>query len=375
MDSQKKIFVDYIPCQVSFKKSCRLYFYAYNPETSKLKRVVIKCNTIKNRSERLKYAKTYCECINDKLRNGWNPFVDKMMTRGYVTLEYAINNFLKEKGKDSRPATNNSYMSYCGTYKTWLQDINMLNSYCFLFTETEANRYMSYISSTRTITSRTWNNYIRFFTTMFNNFIEKQYLKKNPFSNIKRKKVDEKKREIIPPDTRKKMKEYLINHNFNEYYIIMLLCYRCFIRPKEIGCLKIQNIDFKNNQIEIPSDIAKNHHNRIVGIPDEIMEYLKTLQGYPRDYYIFSTRWKPGKQLKHTRDIGKVWNKMREDLQLPAKYQFYSLKDTGITEMLEAGVPAKFVKELADHSSLDMTEKYTHKTAASEILKYNKLEF
>lgn len=66
---------------------------------------------------------------------------------------------------------------------------------------------------------------------------------------------------------------------------------------------------------------------------------------------------------------------MREALGLPTTYQFYSLKDTGITEMLEAGVPAKLVKELADHSSLEMTEKYTHKSNAKKILEYNTLKF
>jgi site-specific recombinase XerD len=43
--------------------------------------------------------------------------------------------------------------------------------------------------------------------------------------------------------------------------------------------------------------------------------------------------------------------------------------------MLEAGVPAKLVKELADHSSLEMTEKYTHKSNAKKILEYNTLKF
>lgn len=66
---------------------------------------------------------------------------------------------------------------------------------------------------------------------------------------------------------------------------------------------------------------------------------------------------------------------MRDSLKMPAAYQFYSLKDTGITEMLEAGVPAKFVKELADHHSLEMTEKYTHRSDAKKILEWNKLEF
>ena len=70
-----------------------------------------------------------------------------------------------------------------------------------------------------------------------------------------------------------------------------------------------------------------------------------------------------------------TWEAMREALSLPDAYQFYSLKDKGITEMLEAGVPAKFVKELADHHSLAMTERYTHKAEAKKILKWNRIRF
>ena len=102
-----------------------------------------------------------------------------------------------------------------------------------------------------------------------------------------------------------------------------------------------------------------------------------TLQDYPGSWYIFSDEdtFKPGKVLLNSKRIGRIWGYIRDELKLPVAYQFYSLKDTGITEMLEAGVPAKFVKELADHHSLEMTERYTHKSEAKKILEWNKLEF
>ena len=40
----------------------------------------------------------------------------------------------------------------------------------------------------------------------------------------------------------------------------------------------------------------------------------------------------------------------------------------GITEMLEAGVPAKMVQELADHHSLEMTQKYVGKSKSKDIM-------
>ena len=48
--------------------------------------------------------------------------------------------------------------------------------------------------------------------------------------------------------------------------------------------------------------------------------------------------------------------------------QFYSLKDTGITNMLEDGVATNEVQGQADHSSLEMTSVYARKvTPRSKI--------
>lgn len=66
---------------------------------------------------------------------------------------------------------------------------------------------------------------------------------------------------------------------------------------------------------------------------------------------------------------------MRDDLDMPDTYHFYSLKDTGITEMLESGMPSKYVKDLAGHTSLAMTERYMHTSDAVKILKANKVQF
>jgi integrase len=39
--------------------------------------------------------------------------------------------------------------------------------------------------------------------------------------------------------------------------------------------------------------------------------------------------------------------------------KFYSLRDSGIIQMLEQGISAEYVRQQADHSSLDMTTIYS----------------
>lgn len=51
---------------------------------------------------------------------------------------------------------------------------------------------------------------------------------------------------------------------------------------------------------------------------------------------------------------------MRRELKLPDTMQLYSLKDTGITNMLENGVPAIDVMKQAGHHDLSMTTQYAN---------------
>ena len=61
---------------------------------------------------------------------------------------------------------------------------------------------------------------------------------------------------------------------------------------------------------------------------------------------------------------------VRKDLDLPEQYKFYSLKDTGITNMLRANKDVLSVRDQARHSSLAITELYTRhlRKANSEVL-------
>ena len=57
----------------------------------------------------------------------------------------------------------------------------------------------------------------------------------------------------------------------------------------------------------------------------------------------------------------------------PMELQFYSLKDTGITNMLVDGVPINLVQQQADHSSVAMTAVYVGKKPEADK-KLRKLE-
>ncbi|MCR4873206.1 MAG: tyrosine-type recombinase/integrase [Bacteroidales bacterium] len=369
-------FIDFKPAQyVETKTDSYVSYYAKHPETDRLERKRVRLNHIHNKTERRKYGRLLACEINSRLYSGWNPFVDELASRGCKTLFASVDEFLSEKKKILRIDSMRSYNSLAAIFKEWCASQGLADKYCFSFDRSFASRFMRDMESGGNLSARTYNNYLRYFGTLFLWLIKRGYASANPFQDIAHKRVDTKMRTVIPHDDRKRIRDYYINIGMREFVLVMNLCFRCLIRPKEILQLRVRDFDFSDNVITIPSSVAKNHHYRVIAIPEDLVGEFKYLSGYAPDLFVFSTDYKPGNILLTTRSIGRVWSVMRRSLGLPMEFQFYSLKDSGITEMLEAGVPPKLVKELADHSSLEMTEKYLHKSSAKKILEWDAIRF
>lgn len=77
------------------------------------------------------------------------------------------------------------------------------------------------------------------------------------------------------------------------------------------------------------------------------------------NYYLFSDGFKPGSTQRTEKIFRDFWaNHVRKDLKFSEKYKFYSLKDTGITNMLRH-YDTLSVRDQARHSSILMTDIYT----------------
>ena len=365
MSSQ--IFVDFKPAEIHDTKSGTLIvFYAKNPMTGSLERQRIKLNYIHEKNERMKYGRMLVQKINRQLYEGWSPILEKAGFSKVVTVDEAIKLY-KKSYAGVRPDSLRSYDSQMKSFAEFCTLYNIIEKPIATFGRQQAQNYMMHVEG-RGLSSKTYNNYIRFMGQFFNFCIDKGLAKENPFASIKLRRVDEKKRTVIPPEIRKKIMDFLVREQMDGYRLICLLTYHCLIRPKELLMLKVGNVSLKNDLIIIPASVAKNHCERQISMP---MEIATLMVDYLRDaddnLYLFSKGYLPGKQLLSTRDTGRTWSNMRKALRLPDCYQFYSLKDSGITEMLEAGVPAKMVQELADHHSLEMTQKYVGKSHAEDI--------
>ena len=79
----------------------------------------------------------------------------------------------------------------------------------------------------------------------------------------------------------------------------------------------------------------------------------------PGHYYLFSAKFRPGPERKSEKNFRDYWSrKVRPALGWGLRYKFYSLKDTGITNMLRS-CDVVSVRDQARHSSILITDIYT----------------
>lgn len=370
-------FIDFRPAQVMQNKEVYVCYYILDPTNDKLKRMRIRCNRIKKRREQLKFASLLCAEINQKLYSGWNPLTgENPIAQKRITILKAASNYVSRKEKELRKDSVRSYQSKLSFFTKWCERAGISDWLCKRFTVTHAKNLMDeYGNHGRSAYS--YNSMLQFLKGMFKSFVSDGIALQNPFERFKGKRKEAKRRVTIPRQERRRILNYFLKRGMKEYVAMIRLCFRYLVRPKEILQLRISDIDFNMGLLRIPPDVSKNHCERIIALGYDVMRYFQELieLDCASDFYIFSTDFKPGSRLYTTKNLFEVWKKMREDLSMPNTYHFYSLKDTGITEMLESGMPSKFVKDLAGHHSLAMTERYLHIADAKRILKVNRIRF
>ena len=381
LSERKKMLFSPIPgahyreCTLTQGKEWFVSFYVINPESGKLKRVRMKINRIKPLSERRRTARLMMSAINQRLAIGWNPLIEKVAPRGGVRLYEALDTFLQVKGKEMEPTSMRMYTSFVKTFRAWLEahggGKDLLAS---SFTRESAVQFMDDVEMK--YTAKTFNNYLGFFKNLFGWMVEKGYAVDNPFGKFskKSKRLTQKQRRLLTDAELKRLFSFL-EGDCPEYLAICLLCYCCFMRPKEIVLLRCRDIDLRRQLVHVDASIAKNDRDSSRTIPDDIVPALSLLDLSSPDLYVFGGRrghlFIPSTELVCSREIARYWNlTVRKACGFPMEVQFYSLKDTGITNMLNGGMPINLVQQQADHSSVAMTAIYVGKKAqATDALK------
>ena len=375
-----KSYIDYVPPKLHRgRTSWYISYYVKNPETGKLKLFRIKVNRFHSPRERIHAAKEIMAGLSERLAMGWNPLLITKAPMTSVPVFQVFSTYLKVKEKEMESQSYATYASYIRIFKTWLAKEGCQDStpICII-TEPMARLYMNYLESGKGLSPRSYNNYLSFMVTFYDWLKDKGYVHANIFAGLKRKprRLMAKKRRML---TDKELATLFSwgQENNPEYLAACLLCYCCFMRPKEIALLRCQDIDLQKQLVHVRADIAKNDRESFRTIPDAMMPVMQHLDLSRPERFLFgyhvghSYDFRPSAVAGAKKRFSDYWaHTVRDACHFSKDVQLYSLKDTGITNMLSEGMAINLVQQQADHSSVAMTAIYVgHKATASEEIK------
>lgn len=364
-------FIDYKPAELRTNKDWMIVYYSKNPVTSKLELQRLRVPILKNQKERIRHANKIVLEINDKLAAGWSPYLEET-GKNYKTFKEAIETFLKQlrkQLKDSviREDTLRTYNSNLNLFQQFFKEKHIKISFAIEINKKICIQYLDWVYIDRNNSPRTRNNHLIFLKLFCTFLVSRGVLNENPTTGIKKMKLPPKTRQTFPIHIKKAIKEKLQTYD-NAFYVLCMTTYFCLIRNTELGKLLVHMVNLDKNSIFLPKEISKNKKDETITIPTQFSPILRKHIGNSEpDYYLFSKdNFNVGNERMPTRKIATAWEKLRAELNLESKYQFYSFKDTGITDLLNSGVPAIKVRDQARHYDIKITELYTPRNHSSD---------
>ncbi len=356
----------YSPPQLHCGIEWYISFYAFDPVSAKMKRKRIKLNSIKNQTERRKYAKLLINRLSEQLAKGWNPWIEATDRNAYLTFEEVINRyraFLDKMYRDQvyRKETFIGYTSNIRNLEEWNAKRKPPITYIYQFDRDFCVEFLEEIFITRDNSTFTRDNYLRFLGIFSKWCIGHGLMKSNPVETISSfsKTTKKKSRTVIAPSDMNRLNDYLKSVD-KHYLLASYILYYCFIRPKEMSYLQLHHFSLAKQTVFVPDTISKNKKDGVITLPKKVIMLMLDLKIFdsPGNYYLFSNGFRPGSEYRSEKQFRDRWAKIRKILFFPDKYKFYSLKDTGITNMLRH-YDVLSVRDQARHSSILMTDIYT----------------
>lgn len=359
-------FIGYIPPIWKKNPSFGEYieYQVLNPATMKMERQRIRLTKLSTKfKSRVEFKGHVMKIISDltgKLAGGWTPYGETQDVREFTPICVAIDAYIEDKGRDLRQASMVSYTSVANILMDWLKANGLGEMASHLLNHRIAMRFMDELLKRPKFNNNTYNTYLKKYRACFSWMVLHGYCKENPFEKIPTRMKQEKQRGLIPKDAREKVLNFVRQSDMPNYEIVMHLVFTSLIRPSEIERLQVRDIDLKNKCIHVPPEKAKTHKERFAPLSDDCINLLIPLlaKGTKPDWYIINSQYECGPKPAYHGMFKKHWMKIRKACELPNDMQLYSLKDSGITELLESGLDPLTVMKAADHHDLTTTTKY-----------------
>jgi integrase len=190
----------------------------------------------------------------------------------------------------------------------------------------------------------TTNRYLALLKRMFNYAIESELLETNPVKSVKLlSEQDEIHEKILTADEEEK----LINECHSRLKPVVVLALNSGMRKSEILKLKWDDVDLFKETIRVQN--TKSKKARILPMNDtakRVFRYLKESRNGDEKVFPF-------------KNIRSAFEGARERAGVP-ELRFHDLRHTYATRLVESGCDIVLIQKLLGHSTLLVTQRYTH---------------
>lgn len=347
-------------------KGSRWYidFYILDPVTNNMRRKKYMFGRYSG-SARAEMVKQKMLWLINELQSGWNPFVKARTTRDFTKWETALSRYKDYLTTSDRKGllkhkTAYDYMSRVKNLEKFFAESDIHLTYIYEFDRSLCVEFLDYLYFDKDVSAVTRNGYRTWLSTFSSWLIDKGYLPEdgNPIVGIKQMREEDKKREPLTKSALAAMRNYLSSRN-PHFLLACYIEYYVNIRPDEMRYLKVGYINITNCIVALPGKFAKNRMRQEVTIPKKVMKFMIDLGIFkaPSQFYVFGPNFYPSSEQIGVNRFRLEWVKMRKALNWPSSYQFYSLKDTGISENIDKyGLLA--ARDQARHSDAATTNRY-----------------
>lgn len=347
-----------------------IYFGVYDCITQKIKRkrYYKGINEIEEIDKRLRFANSLVAEINSGIaywatnkpvQEEIETFVKPEKLHIIEAIEFIIqlkyNDFIDLRKTSHTFASNaRKFIEFCKEKGFFNMDVKQLQKH-------HVQNYIDDMVVRKKLSGQTVENRISTMRAIYNHMIKRNIVDENPFAKDldKPKIIKTKKNHAYSAEQIQEIKQYAEIHNPG-IWIICQFIYYTYMRPVEIGRLKVADIILEEDKIFIPASISKNATEAHIFMPPALKNLMVDyLSGAPKKtYFLFSKGFKPGQKQAGYNYYGNNHRKITRLLNFEDYYTLYSWKHTGVVNAYKAGVDIKSIQMQLRHSSIEQSDTY-----------------
>lgn len=359
----EKVIVQFTLPRLHKSKQWYVDFFAFDPGRDCMRRKKYMLDRYKSERDRENIASILIHNLFEKLKVGWNPFVNARKTRQFMKFQTVLQRYhdytvTAESKGILKHKTAIDYRSRLNQLKIYLEETETDIKYVYQFDRAFAVDFLDYLILDKDVSAKTRNNYRTWLSTFASWLKERQYIDKNPIDDIHMLKEEEKFRDPLTTEDLVRLRDYTVKRS-PQFYLACMMEYYCFIRPDELRYVKVGDISITDQTVYIHPEFSKNRKGQVVALNDKVLRIMieQKVFDHPSNEFLFGHDLTPGPEKIYVNQFRKEWQKVRKALGFPMSYQFYSLKDSGIRDLANAeGIVV--ARDQARHSDVSVTNKY-----------------